>query len=145
MVDYALEMRGRWSHGDAVDISEAMTEIAMAIVATSLFRHNVAEDTKRVSQSLTVLVAYFSRLMSPFLKLSLRLPLPSTLRFRRACRELDEVLYRMIAERRRAGEEGDDLLGLLLRAKDDETNVFMSEKQLCDELVTLFIAGHETT
>ena len=73
-----------------------------------------------------------------------RLPTPGNRRFRRAKAEIDAVMYDTIA-RRRAGEKaGDDLLSRLLAARDEDGSR-MSDRQLRDELVTLFLAGHETT
>ena len=58
---------------------------------------------------------------------------------------LDAILHRIVAERRASGETRDDLLSMLLEARDEETGEGMTDKQLRDELVTLFLAGHETT
>jgi cytochrome P450 len=87
---------------------------------------------------------FFTRLMSP-LRVTLRFPLPSTFRFHRALRELDAVVYRMIERRRADPAGGNDLLSLLVQAKDDETQAQMTEKQLRDEVFSLLMAGHETT
>ena len=107
--------------------------------------HDIENDSDGISRNLSVLLEFFARLMSPFLQISLKLPLPSTLRVRRALREMDAVIYRMIDSRRKNPLDGEDLLSLLVRAKDDQTNAHMTEKQLRDEIFTLLMAGHETT
>lgn len=144
MVDYAQRVRDGWRAGGEINATEEMMKLAMAIVAQSLFGHDIEEDADAVSRNLSILLSYFTRLMSP-LRLTLMLPLPSTFRFRRAIRELDAVIYRMIEQRRRNPTDGEDLLSLLVQAKDDETHAQMTEKQLRDEIFSLLMAGHETT
>jgi cytochrome P450 len=94
---------------------------------------------------MTFLLEHFTRLFSPFFSFMLKLPLPSTLRVRATVRDLDAVIYRMIERRRSNPGAVDDLLTRLMQAKDDETQTQMTERQLRDELLTLLIAGHETT
>ncbi|MDP3767798.1 MAG: cytochrome P450, partial [Dehalococcoidia bacterium] len=72
-------------------------------------------------------------------------PTPTNLRFRRAMRTLDDIVYGMIEARRNNGADKDDLLSMLLEARDEETGEGMSDKQLRDEVFTMFTAGHETT
>src|SRR5262249_26498830 len=74
-----------------------------------------------------------------------KLPLPSVRRFQRACVQLDDTIYRLIAERRASGVDTGDLLSMLLEARDEEDNGSMDDKQVRDEALTLFVAGHETT
>jgi cytochrome P450 len=145
MVEYAQHTRDRWRDGEEINATEEMMKLAMALAAKALFGHDIEGDSEGVSRNLSILLDFFARLMSPLLQLSLKLPLPSTLRVRRALREMDEVIYRMVELRRRNPLAGGDLLSLLVQAKDDETNAFMTEKQLRDELFTLLMAGHETT
>jgi cytochrome P450 len=88
----------------------------------------------------------FQRVSSPFGPLLDRLPLPSTRRFERAQSTLDGVIERMIAERRAEGAHpGADLLSMLIAAQDEESGAGMSDRQVRDEAMTLFLAGHETT
>ncbi|MEO8143283.1 MAG: cytochrome P450, partial [Betaproteobacteria bacterium] len=144
MVDYTLRARDSWLAGEEIDATEEMMKLTMSIVAQSLFGHDIEEDAEAVSRNLGILLANFTRLMSP-LRFTLMLPLPSSLRFRRAIRELDVVIYRMIEQRRRDPAGGEDLLSVLVQAKDDETHAQMTEKQLRDEIFSLLMAGHETT
>ena len=144
MVDYTLRARDGWHAGEEIDATEEMMKLTMSIVARSLFGHDIEEDAVAVSRNLGILLANFTRLMSP-LRFTLMLPLPSSLRFHRAIRELDVVIYRMIEQRRRNPADGEDLLSLLVQAKDDETHAQMTEKQLRDEIFSLLMAGHETT
>lgn len=145
MVELSQRMREQWQSGAEIDITDEMMKLTMLIAARALFEHDIENDAEAVSRNVGTVLEFFTRLSSPLLKLSLKLPLPSSLRFKRAVRELDKVIYRMIEYRRGAQGAGNDLLSLLMLAKDDETNVQMTEKQLRDEILTLLIAGHETT
>jgi cytochrome P450 len=145
MADLSRRTRDQWRVGDEVDIADEMMKLTMLIAAQALFEQDIGDDTESVSHNIDIVLEFFTRLSSPLLKFSLALPLPSSLRFKRAVRELDAVIYRMIERRRDTATTGRDLLSLLMQAKDDETNVHMTEKQLRDEVLTLLIAGHETT
>ena len=145
MAELSCQARDQWQSGATIDIAGETMRLTMLIAARALFDHDIEEDTQELSHNIDILLEFFTRLSSPFLQLSLRLPLPSTLRFKRAVHHLDVVIYRMIQRRRSAGNAGEDLLSLLMQAKDDETNVQMTEKQLRDEVLTLLVAGLETT
>jgi cytochrome P450 len=106
----------------------------------------VGPEADEINRSLTDSLALFDRIHNPFAAILDRLPVPGTLRMKRARRQLDATIYRAIALRRRSGEERDDLLGLLLAARDEEGDGGgMTDLQLRDEMLTLFLAGHETT
>jgi cytochrome P450 len=135
----------RWQPGDELNFSAEMMNLTMVVAAKALFDHDVRDNADTFSHGLSSVLEFFSEIMSPFLYFKVKFPLPSTLRFRKGVRELDEVIYGIIEHRRRHPTGGQDLLTLLMEAKDDETNVFMNERQLRDELVTLLSAGHETT
>ena len=145
MAALARRTRDRWKPGQEIDSTEEMMQLTMFIASIALFGHDIEDDAEAVSSNMTLLLEYFTRLVSPFFSLLLRLPLPSTLRFHAAVRDLDAVIYRMIERRRANPGAGDDLLTRLMQAKDDETQAQMTEQQLRDELLTLLIAGHETT
>ena len=145
MAELSRNTRDQWEPGKVIDIADEMMKLTMVIAARALFSHDIGDDTHNVSRNIDTVLEFFTRLSSPFLKLSLALPLPSSRRFKRAVRDLDAVIYRMIERRRRDEAKGNDLLSLLMQARDDETRGGMSEKQLRDEVLTLLIAGHETT
>lgn len=145
MASLCRRMRDDWVPGSEIDIADAMMHLTMLIAAQALFEHDIGDETQRVSDNIDEVLDFFTRLSSPFLRLYLALPFPSGLRFKRAVRELDAVIYRMIEKRRRSGNSGNDVLSLLMQARDDETHAQMTEKQLRDEVLTLLIAGHETT
>jgi len=145
MAELSRRLSERWRPGTEINITDEMMQLTMLIAAQALFEHAIESDVESVARNLDTLLEFFTRLSSPLLDLSLKLPLPSTLKFKRAVRELDEVIYRMIDERRGAQGAGNDLLSLLIQAKDDDTSLQMSEKQVRDEILTLLIAGYETS
>jgi cytochrome P450 len=144
MVELAERTAGSWSDGENFDLHAVMARLTLAIVARTLFDVDVETDRAReVAGALDETLAQFNRVLSPFLRLSERLPLPANRRFERAREVFDRTIHEMIAERRRGGMDGDDLLSLLLRA--GEGGAGMTDEQVRDEAITLFLAGHETT
>ncbi|MBK8020254.1 MAG: cytochrome P450 [Chloroflexi bacterium] len=140
MVDTTQEQSKAWRHGERRDIDHDMMRTTMLIVAQSLFRADVAGQTERVGEVMTILQNMFapSNLMPAWV------PTPKRLRERRAIRDLDAIVYGLIVQWRARGEDRGDLLSMLMLARDDDGNP-MSDKQVRDEVVTLFLAGHETT
>jgi cytochrome P450 len=145
MAELSRSTRDQWQSGEVIDVADEMMKLTMLIAARALFAHDIGDETQKVSRNIDTVLEFFTRLSSPFLKLSLALPLPSSLRFKRAVRDLDTVIYGLIERRRQDGARGNDVLSLLMQARDDETRGQMTEKQLRDEVLTLLIAGHETT
>jgi cytochrome P450 len=144
MTELTDRMVGSWRNGDVIDVREEMARLALAIVARCLFGTDVEPDKAReVGAALTEALSQFDRVFSPFLRLTEHLPIPATRRFLRARETFDRVVYEMISDRRRAGGERDDLLSHLLRAQEDGRG--MTDTQVRDEILTLFLAGHETT
>jgi cytochrome P450 len=123
-----------------------MTRLTFQIVGRSLFGVDLSDDTGRVSRSFTYANQYIAELTSrPFSPLLIRLPSPGNRRLRAAIKELDEVVYKIIDERRRRGQETGDLLSMLMSARDEDTGEAMDDAQVRDEVMTLMLAGHETT
>lgn len=145
MVAHAERAADRWSSGREMDVHAEMARLTLAVVADTLLDTDVGTaEARGIGEALSVAVRAFERLFTPFPNLLERLPLPSTLRFRRARALLDGTIQRMIEERRAAGAGGSDLLSLLLRARHEDGGR-MSDAQVRDEAMTLFLAGHETT
>lgn len=145
MVEFAEEMCDGWRDGEVRDIDKEMMRLTLRIVAKTLFGANITDEADRVGRAMKTLVDLFNYLMLPFAELMEKLPLPHSIRFRRAKRDLDEIVYGLIAERRRTGEDNGDLLSMLLAARDEDDGRGMSDEQVRDEILTLFLAGHETT
>lgn len=146
MTDYGAQTRNRWQANETLDISQEMMRLTLAIVGKTLFDANVEAEASEIGKALTDVMQLFDRITSPFAGLLEKLPLPSNIRWLKAKQRLDETMYRIIDERRRSGEDRGDLLSMLLLAQDEEGDgTGMTNQQLRDEAMTLFVAGHETT
>ncbi|MEO7539959.1 MAG: cytochrome P450, partial [Pyrinomonadaceae bacterium] len=145
MVNFADTMADSWRDGDIRDIDREMMHLTLQIVGKTLFNADVTDDADRIGQAMTTVVGLFNFLMLPFSEWLEKLPLPHSIRFNRARRTLDEIIYGIINERRDSGEDNGDLLSMLLLAQDEDDGGTMSDEQVRDEALTLFLAGHETT
>ena len=147
MTAYAARMaEEEWRDGAEVDVAREMNRLTLAIAGKTLFGAEVAGEAEEIARALTDALGLYKRLTNPLGPLLDRLPTPGTLRMRRARARLDATIYRIIAERRRTGEDRGDLLSMLLLAQDTEGDGGgMSDLQLRDEALTIFLAGHETT
>jgi len=146
MTDYATQTRARWRDGETLDMSEEMMRLTLGIVGKTLFDADVVSDAQEVGEAMTVVMDLFNTITIPFFELLQKLPLPQLRRFDNAKAKLDAIIYRLIEERRRSGEDRGDLLSMLLLAQDTEGDGGrMTDAQLRDEVMTIFLAGHETT
>jgi len=144
MSAYAEEMLQVWQDGDVRDIHQEMMRLTMRIVAKVLFSIEVSDDAQKVAAALNLLMRYTSgvrMIMPPPLR---HFPLPALIRVKRAVRELDAIVSRIIRERRASGEDTGDLLSMLMVARDEDGSA-MTDCQLRDEIMTFLLAGHETT
>jgi len=133
-----------WRDGQEMDVHAQMSALTLSVVGETLFGTDVDEErSATVRRALTDTLGMFDRVYSPLFRLLTRMPSPTMRRFRRVESDLNAVIAEMIAERRATGATGDDLLSLLLRASED--GIGMSDEQVRDEALTLFLAGHETT
>lgn len=152
MVGHTRRMLDAWRPGAVVELSSEMMQLTLAIVTQSLFDYGVSEHAGAVMQAMDAFrtVATTPVFLPPWL------PLPSELRTRKALALVDGIIYRMIDERRALGEaelaQRGDLLSALILATDEEASPQapgaergMTRQLLRDELLTLFLAGHETT
>jgi cytochrome P450 len=133
----------RWGAGDVRDVAADMADLTLRIVGRTLFDADLSGDATGVSGALALFLSHAQRTMLPGGPLLNRLPLPSTRRLMEAGAGLDRVVYRLIAEHRAAGDRG-DILSTLLAARDED-GAPMPDRQVRDEVLTLMLAGHETT
>jgi cytochrome P450 len=144
VVETTERLLAAWAEEEVRDIHADMMRLTLEIVAQALFGANVAAEAHDVGIAVeTVLSSYVARVGKLFL-LPEWVPTPTNVRLQRAARRLDEILYRIINQRRTAGQERNDLLSMLLHAQDED-GTQMTDRQLRDEAMTLFLAGHETT
>ncbi len=145
MVGYADRMARHWHHGETVDVAGEMMKVTLSIVAKTLFDAEVESEADEIGEAVTDVLEMFLRVTTPFAEFVNRLPLPSNRRFEQAKARLDSTIYRVIRERRALGVDRGDLLSILLSAQDEDDGTVMSDQQVRDEAITLFLAGHETT
>ena len=145
MVEYGEKTANSWSDGDIRDIDKEMMHLTLAIVGKTLFNADVGDDATEIGAAMTTMVELFNFLLLPFSEYLEKLPLPQSRRFKKARKTLDRVMYGIINERRKSGEDAGDLLSMLLMAQDETDGSTMTDEQIRDEALTLFLAGHETT
>lgn len=144
MVGYTNRLTANWRPGEARDMHREMMRLTLEIVVRCLFSADVSNDVDHVGDTLKELVKPFAAQATLKWILDNRLPTPAHLRFNKFAKRIDDVVYRIIAERHASGKDEGDLLSMLLAARDDDGSQ-MTDQQLRDEVMTLFLAGHETT
>jgi len=152
--------RARAAPGAPLDLAAEMMALTLGIAGETLFGADVGASAGEVADALADALRAAPLAFLPFGRWALRLPIPIAWRFHRARARLDRVVFGMIAERRAAAARGEpadrgDLLSMLLAARDDESDGTagdaapsgraLSDDELRDEAMTLFLAGHETT
>jgi cytochrome P450 len=149
MVAQAERMLAGWRHGQRRDIHRDMSDVTLAVVSRTLFDADVQDEAAVVGQAMRVVMERFTARMDSALPLPERLPTPGNLRLRAAVRQLDRTIYRVIDQARspnseRSGRRAVHLLALLLAARDEDGGR-MSDREVRDEAMAFFLAGHETT
>ena len=154
MTDETLTMlRKRWrdfaASGEPFDVHHEMMRLALTIVARALFSEDLSTKADDVGEALDFALEHINkRSLSP-VEIPERIPTPGNVKFRGALATLDKVVYSLIRERRSSGEmpqdNRGDLLSMLLHAADADTGDTMTDLELRDEAMTLFLAGHETS
>lgn len=131
--------------GQPVNIAAEMMQLALEVISQTMFTTSVAHHIDQIHHALHVSLKYaFDSFHNP-LCLPLWVPTARNREFRSVMQFMDKLIYELIAERRRSGAQHDDLLDLLLQARDEETGGGLSDQELRDEALTIFAAGHETT
>jgi cytochrome P450 len=145
MVEYADRVRSAWPDGATLDVAREMNRLTLSIVGKTLFDTDVEADAPVVGEALTGVIESFWMMLLPFADLLEHLPVPKLRRARIARARLDAIIYRLIADRRASGRDHGDLLSMLLSAQDEDDGGVMTDRQVRDEAMTIFLAGHETT
>ena len=150
MIDCAEKTQDKWQDGSILDLYQEMYRLTLSIVAKTLFGAEIESETKDISNALSVVreewlrTIYLTNL--PLHKLIMKLPLSTFRRFNKARNRLDATIYRIIKDRRASGKDYGDLLSMLLLSQDEDCNGDgMTDLQVRDEVMTIFLAGHETT
>ena len=143
MVEYTERLLHDWQDGEERDIHKEMMRLTLQIVGKTLFDADVERDAQDIGKSMEQLLELGADFRRTVL-IPHWLPIPANFRLEMAIRKIEKVLYRIIAEKRASGRDAGDLLSMLLAAQDEDGSR-MTDKQLRDEAITLFLAGHETT
>jgi cytochrome P450 len=144
-VERARLRSAMWRPDQRLDIGAEMMELALEIVARTLFNTEVTSDVRAINHEVNAIMDLYHYLVSlPMAERYLYAPLPGLTRFRRARGRLDEVVRRIIADHRARPSDGGDLLSMLMAARDSEGTGGMTDTQLRDEIITIFLAGYET-
>jgi cytochrome P450 len=143
MVEFTERLLHEWQDGEERDIHAEMMRLTLQIVGKTLFDADVECDAQDIGKSMELLLELSANFRRTIF-IPHWVPTPTNFRLERAIRQIEKVLYRMIAEKRASGRDSGDLLSMLLAAQDEDGSR-MTDQQLRDEAITLFLAGHETT
>lgn len=146
MVRLSHEGMARWQDGATLDLSAEMMGITLAIISKTMFDADVADEAAEIYDAMNTVIGYSERYVVPAIgRLFDALPLRSSRRVRASEQLLNDVIYRFIREHRASGRDHGDLLSMLLMSQAEDGSGGMSDQQVRDESITLFLAGHETT
>lgn len=148
MTDATQHLIDQWDKnedGQEINLSNAMMGITIEIVSKAMFSTDVAGIIETVNKEFSIAnEALIKRIVSP-IKIPLWMPLPSIQQEKKSYQSIRNMVKNIIEKRRIQNHDYDDLLAMLMEAKDEESGEMMSDKQILDEVVTIFLAGHETT
>jgi cytochrome P450 len=150
IVASATAHRDRWHAGQTIDISAAMMSLSLEIVARTLFDTEVTDDIRRINDEVNTIMDLYNFLVAfPRMESVLHLPIPGIIKFRRSKARLDAIVNRLIAEHKASSIDKGDLLSMLLASRDEQVDATgqhtgMSDEQVRDEVLTIFLAGYET-
>ena len=134
-----------WRDNQRRDVHQDMSRLTLEIVSRTLFGTLPSAEFEEIGDALAVIMRRFSGRGGIMFQIPERVPTPANRRFLKALRLLDRIIYKIIRDRQERGADTRDLLSVLLAVRDEETGEGMSDKQLRDEVATIFLAGHETT
>ena len=137
-------MLDAWRHDAVRDVHAEMSELTMQIACTTLFGTDACPNPVVVGEALNDAMEALARRWKRLLPVPGWVPTPANRLFRRALRSLDAIVEEIVARRRKTAGDGADLLSSLLLAQDENGSAF-TDRQLLDEVRTIFLAGHETT
>ncbi len=145
MTRAANEMVDRWKLDEPFDFAHEMGRVTLRVVTESLLSSNVSEKSEEVAEALSELLAFvMRRTNNPFMT-PMWVPTPTNRSFQNKVATLNKIVETIIDERRKSGVPQNDLLSMLMETRDAETGESMTDAQLRDEVMTIMLAGHETT
>jgi len=144
MVECALQHIGHWRAGETRNIAEEMMKITLEVAVRTLFGTSLAGDSTSIGNAMTFLMRHYLRRARTPWRVPASWPTPANRRARREVEYMDSLIYRIISDRKKDTRPRNDLLSLLMSAMNEDGSQ-MTERQVRDESMTLFVAGHETT
>jgi cytochrome P450 len=144
MVEQAERLADTWADGQTRNVYADMRQLTLEIAARTLFGADASGQGQVVYEALRAVMDSFNSRLFSVLRLPESFPTLGNLRAGRAVRRLNAILYKIIEQARSSGRQ-DDLLSILLHARDEQDGTGMTDQQLRDEAMTLFLAGHDTT
>lgn len=144
MVDFAHKMLDQWQPGQVHDIGSEMSGVTMNIISKTLFDAELEADLLEIQEAILTALKIIDQRFNRLIPFPDWVPTARNRQMTQAVVTMDRIIHRFINDRRVSGEDKGDLLSMLLAAQDDE-GIGMTDKQLRDECMTLFGAGHETT
>ncbi len=146
MAEKAAAWRDARQAGEEIDAAQEMNHLTLDVVGETLFGSQVGGQAQEIAAALSEIVENFGRMLLPFWKLMRHLPTPRNRRLAQAQRRLDGIILNLIAQRRAENRDRGDLLSMLLAAEDAEhPEKRLTDREIRDQALTLFLAGHETT
>lgn len=134
-----------WENKEMVDVHSEMMHLALDIVGRTLLSTNVLDEANEVEKALEISIEESYHRVQALMNLPLWVPVPRHLRYNKSRESLNKIVAKIIEGRRNSTQRYNDLLEMLMDVQDEDTGEKMSDKQLRDEIMTIFLAGHETT
>jgi len=146
MVRQSVELMEDWKDGEVRDIHQDMMKVTLAIITETMFGKTVKEGADKIGHAIDVGLKYVSTKATSVIDIPLSVPTRSNREFVESSEVLDKTIYSLIEERRKNPDSSQtDLLAMLLAARDEDDGQGMTDEQVRDEVMTIFVAGHETT
>ena len=145
MASYTETAQARWKDGEMIDASAAMMRLTLAIAGKTMFNADLEKEASEVGEAVTIANRHAIEQISALFPFPMPWPTARTRQIQKAVARLDQTVYGMIAARRASGEDPGDVLSMLLAAEEEGSGTKMTDTEVRDETMTLFLAGHETT
>jgi len=145
MTNVIAQITNKWQDGMKADMKDEMTKMSIAIAGKVLFDADIEQEAVEISEALDTATSLFGRISLPFSEWLLKVPLPGNKKFYKAKAKLDSIVSRMIKERSVRKLDNGDLISLLLQSQCKNGDAGMSDEQIRDEAITLFLTAFDTT